>query len=178
MRCGNGPENGHAPPNNSHPCCRRLVARRSFPCGRATAIWSGCAAGSGGRILRGDVRRFPPLSEAPSAQCNACIGWPAQRPRCPHRTANRGWRVPPGGERDCACGEPAPTEGQRPSRADGAPEQTAAAPPERAAALFWPDAADDLVGYVLFPKGNDRFWAHGYDSIVAAAFAASDADDR
>src|SRR5262245_57090592 len=58
------------------------------------------------------------------------------------------------------------------------PEQTTAAPPERAAALFWPDAADDLVGYVLFPKGNDRFWAHGYDSIVAAAFAASDADDR
>src|SRR5262249_59502668 len=51
-------------------------------------------------------------------------------------------------------------------------------PPERTAALFWPDAADDLVGYVLFPKGNDRFWAHGYDSIVAAAFAASDADDR
>jgi hypothetical protein len=31
---------------------------------------------------------------------------------------------------------------------------------------------------VLFPKGNDGFWAHGYDSIVAAAFAASDADDR
>src|SRR5499433_4056264 len=58
------------------------------------------------------------------------------------------------------------------------PEQTTAAPPERAAALFWPDAADDLVGYVLFPKGNDRFWAHGYDSIVAAAFAASDADER
>jgi LTXXQ motif family protein len=58
------------------------------------------------------------------------------------------------------------------------PEQTAAAPPERTAAMFWPDAADDLVGYVLFPKGNGRFWAHGYDSIVAAAFAASDADDR
>jgi len=58
------------------------------------------------------------------------------------------------------------------------PEQTAAAPPERTAAIFWPDAADDVVGYVLFPKGNDRFWAHGYDSIVAAAFAASDADDR
>lgn len=58
------------------------------------------------------------------------------------------------------------------------PEQAAAAPPERTAAIFWPDAAGDLVGYVLFPKGNDRFWAHGYDSIVAAAFAASDADDR
>src|SRR5215470_5507912 len=58
------------------------------------------------------------------------------------------------------------------------PEQTTAAPPERAPAMFWPDAAADLVAYVLFPKGNDRFWAHGYDSIVAAAFAASDADDR
>src|SRR5262249_37462638 len=58
------------------------------------------------------------------------------------------------------------------------PEQAAAAAAERTAAIFWPDAADDLVGYVLFPKGNDRFWAHGYDSIVAAAFAASDADDR
>lgn len=58
------------------------------------------------------------------------------------------------------------------------PEQTAAAPPERTAAIFWPDAAADLVGYVLFPNGNDRFWAHGYDSIVAGAFAASDADDR
>src|SRR5215471_2787542 len=58
------------------------------------------------------------------------------------------------------------------------PEQTAAAPPERAPAIFWPDAAADLVAYVLFPKGNDRFWAHGYDSIVAAAFAASDADER
>src|SRR5215467_4132723 len=57
------------------------------------------------------------------------------------------------------------------------PEQTAAAPPERAPAIFWPDAAADLVAYVLFPKGNDRFWAHGYDSMVAAAFAASDADD-
>src|SRR5215831_12637285 len=58
------------------------------------------------------------------------------------------------------------------------PEQTTAAPPERAPTIFWPDAAADLVAYVLFPKGNDRFWAHGYDSIVAAAFAASDADER
>src|SRR5262249_29698069 len=54
----------------------------------------------------------------------------------------------------------------------------AAAPPERTAAIFWPDAAADLVGYVFFPEGNDRFWAHGYDSIVAAAFAPSHADDR
>jgi len=34
------------------------------------------------------------------------------------------------------------------------------------------------VDYVFFPKGNDRFWAHGYDSIVYAAFAASDLDDQ
>jgi hypothetical protein len=50
--------------------------------------------------------------------------------------------------------------------------------PERTAAMFWPDAADDLVQYVLFPKGNDRFWQHGYDSIVDAAFASSAVDDR
>src|SRR6516225_9220772 len=57
-------------------------------------------------------------------------------------------------------------------------EPTAAVSPERTAAIFWPDAAADLVDYVLFPKGNDRFWAHGYDSIVYAAFAASDLDDQ
>jgi LTXXQ motif family protein len=72
----------------------------------------------------------------------------------------------------------APPKASAPPEQAAPPEQTAAAPPERTAAIFWPDAADDLVGYVLFPKGNDRFWAHGYDSIVAAAFAASDADDR
>jgi hypothetical protein len=49
---------------------------------------------------------------------------------------------------------------------------------KRMAAMFWPDAADDLVQYVLFPKGNDRFWQHGYDSIVGAAFAGSAIDDR
>jgi hypothetical protein len=47
----------------------------------------------------------------------------------------------------------------------------------RTAAMFWPDAADDLVQYVVFPKGNDRFWQHGYDSIVDAAFAGSAIDD-
>jgi hypothetical protein len=58
------------------------------------------------------------------------------------------------------------------------PEQTAPISPEQTAAIFWPDAAADLVDYVFFPKGNDRFWAHGYDSIVYAAFAASDLDDQ
>jgi hypothetical protein len=67
-----------------------------------------------------------------------------------------------------------------------APEQTAALPaerttpppPEQTAAIFWPDAASDLLQYVLFPTGNDRFWSYGYDAIVQAAFAPSDVDDR
>src|SRR5215831_20190622 len=80
-----------------------------------------------------------------------------------------------------AAAPAAPPEQTAPAPSDQTaavpPEQMAAAPPERAPAIFWPDAAADLVAYVLFPKGNDRFWAHGYDSMVAAAFAASDADD-
>src|SRR5262245_6261579 len=44
------------------------------------------------------------------------------------------------------------------------PEQTAAAPPERTVARFWPDAAADLVAYVFFPTGNDRFWPNATDS--------------
>jgi len=66
------------------------------------------------------------------------------------------------------------------------PDQTAALPPERmaptpgeqTAAIFWPDAARDLVEYVLLPRGNDHFWAYGYDAIVQAAFAPSNVDDR
>ena len=38
--------------------------------------------------------------------------------------------------------------------------------PDRTAALFWPDAAADLVEYLFFPNGNDRFWAYGYDTVV------------
>src|SRR5262249_6701731 len=81
-----------------------------------------------------------------------------------------------------AAAPAAPPEQTAPAPSDQTaavpPEQMAAAPPERAPALFWPDAAADLVAYVLFPKGNDRFWAHGYDSIVAAAFATSDSADQ
>src|SRR6516225_1754346 len=58
------------------------------------------------------------------------------------------------------------------------PERAAPIPPERTAAIFWPDAARDLVEYVLLPAGNDRFWAYGYDAIVQGAFAPSDAGDR
>jgi LTXXQ motif family protein len=50
--------------------------------------------------------------------------------------------------------------------------------PERMAATFWPDATADLADYVLLPSGNSRFWTHGYDSIVEAAFAGSDAADQ
>jgi hypothetical protein len=39
--------------------------------------------------------------------------------------------------------------------------------------VFWPDASADLIDYLFFPKGNDRFWAYGYGTIVGAAFAAS-----
>src|SRR5260370_1014238 len=66
------------------------------------------------------------------------------------------------------------------------PDQTAALPPERAtplppertAAIFWPDAARDLVDYVLFPPSTDRFWADGSDAILQGAFAPSDVGDR
>jgi hypothetical protein len=58
------------------------------------------------------------------------------------------------------------------------PERATSIPPERTAAIFWPDAARDLVEYVLLPAGNDRFWAYGYDAIVQTAFAPSDVDDR
>jgi hypothetical protein len=64
----------------------------------------------------------------------------------------------------------APTERSAP------PESTASA--QQTAAIFWPDAAADLADYVLFANGNDRFWSYGYDAIVAAAFAASDAEKQ
>jgi len=36
--------------------------------------------------------------------------------------------------------------------------------------LFWPQLADDLFDYVLWPSGNDdRLWAYGYNDIVAGA---------
>src|SRR5215470_9064156 len=77
------------------------------------------------------------------------------------------WRAAVGAPRPAARTPAEPT-------AAVPPERTAPVSSERTAAIFWPDAAADLVDYVLFPKGNDRFWAHGYDSIVYAAFAASD----
>ena len=89
------------------------------------------------------------------------------------------WRAAIGAPRPAARAPAEPTAAVPPERtAPVSPEQTAPTSPERTAAIFWPDAAADLVDYVLFPKGNDRFWEHGYDSIVYAAFAASDLDDQ
>jgi hypothetical protein len=67
-------------------------------------------------------------------------------------------------------------------RTDGAArsEQPPAAStaPERAGPVFWPRASDDLLDYAFFPKGKDEgFWAIGYSSILAGAFASSNADD-
>ena len=88
------------------------------------------------------------------------------------------WRAVIGAPRPAVRAPAEPTEAVPPERtAPVSPEQTAPISPERTAAIFWPDAAADLVDYVLFPKGNDRFWAHGYDSMVYAAFAASELDD-
>jgi hypothetical protein len=56
------------------------------------------------------------------------------------------------------------------------PEHTAS--PERIAAIFWPYAAADLADYVLFANGNGRFWTHGYDTIVSAAFAPAGVEDQ
>jgi len=68
---------------------------------------------------------------------------------------------------------------QPPANPPQAPQDTSAQrAPEPMAATFWPDAAADLADYVLLPSGNSRFWTHGYDSMVEAAFAGSDAADQ
>src|SRR5262245_15937247 len=77
------------------------------------------------------------------------------------------WRAAVGAPRPTARTPVEPTAAVPPERtAPVSPEQAGAISPERTASIFWPDAATDLVDYVLFPKGNDSFWAHGYDSIV------------
>ena len=65
-----------------------------------------------------------------------------------------------------------------PNPPQGPQDTSAQRAPERMAAVYWPDAAADLADYVLLPSGSSRFWTHGYDSIVEAAFAASDGADQ
>ena len=102
------------------------------------------------------------------------VGWRSARVARIER-----WRAAVSAHRPSVRAPAEPTAAVPPERtAPVSPEQTAPISSERTAAIFWPDAAADLVEYVFFPKGNDRFWAHGYDSIVYAAFAASDLDDR
>ena len=111
--CGNRPEIGHAPLDDSHPWCPRFVACPFFRCGRPGEIWSGRGAGSRGGIFRGDIRRLPAFLQAPSPQRIASIGWPPQRRRCAHRTAR--------------CGRRASTRGERRSRTDGISRPAASA---------------------------------------------------
>ena len=92
-----------------------------------------------------------------------------------HRRVARGERRQAAGVARAAAGAPLAAANAPQSPAKAAPEVS----PERSAAIFWPDAAADLADYVLFANGNDRFWSHGYDTIVDAAFAApAGADQR
>jgi hypothetical protein len=118
----------------------------------------------------GDARpRFGPgaILGAVAAPLGAVLGGarPAFAQRVRHRGETRG-------ETDSSDGR----------RTDGAArsEQPPAAStaPERAGPVFWPRASDDLLDYAFFPKGKDEgFWAIGYSSILAGAFASSNADD-
>src|SRR5215472_5521313 len=60
------------------------------------------------------------------------------------------WRAAVGAPRPAAR---APAERTAPV----SPDQAAPISLEHTAAIVWPDAAADLVDYVFFPKGNDRF---------------------
>jgi LTXXQ motif family protein len=81
----------------------------------------------------------------------------------------RQWTIP-------ILGAVALSIGQPPAAATAQP--AASSQGARAEAVFWPSAADDLVGYAFFPRGtNDRFWAFGYGAILRGAFADSDAAD-
>src|SRR5580692_10975121 len=45
--------------------------------------------------------------------------------------------------------------------------------------LFWPQLADDLFDYVLWPSGSDdHFWAHGYNDIVMGALRSDARESR
>ena len=99
----------------------------------------------------------------------------SRSPRHASRSAARSDRRP-------AAGAPPPPV-SAPQSATTAPIERSAPPertasPQQSAAVFWPDAAADLVDYVLFANGNNRFWSYGYDTIVAAGFAASDAEKQ
>jgi hypothetical protein len=94
----------------------------------------------------------------------------AVRASAGHRSVARGERRHAAGVARAAAGAPL--------AAANAPQSPPEVSRERGAAIFWPDAAADLADYVLFANGNDRFWSYGYDTIVAAAFAAPAGGDQ
>ena len=98
-----------------------------------------------------------------------------QRHKAVHASASQ--RSVARGERRHAAGLARAAAGA-PLAAANAPQSPPEVSPERSAAIFWPDAAADLADYVLFANGNDRFWSYGYDTIVAAAFAAPAGGDQ
>jgi LTXXQ motif family protein len=50
---------------------------------------------------------------------------------------------------------------------------------EPSAEVFWPDAAADLVQYLIYPRGqSERFWTYDYAKILGAAFAAGPVADE
>src|SRR5262249_50506893 len=140
----------------------------------------------------------PPAAEArlrfgPGAVLGAVAGMfggfrLAGRHRHHRSTATHASRSPRHASRSAARSDRRPAAGTPPPPVS-APQSATAAPtehsaprestaPQQTTAIFWPDAAADLVDYLLFANGNNRFWPYGYDTIVVAAFAASDAEKQ
>jgi LTXXQ motif family protein len=50
------------------------------------------------------------------------------------------------------------------------PNTATAAPMAASAPVFWPQLADDVFDYILWPSGkDDRLWVYGYDDLVQGA---------
>jgi hypothetical protein len=59
---------------------------------------------------------------------------------------------------------------QTPGESDSPAQTTTAAPMGTNGPTFWPQLADDVFDYILWPSGkDDRLWAYGYDEIVGGA---------
>jgi hypothetical protein len=59
---------------------------------------------------------------------------------------------------------------QTPSETEPQTGTTTAAPMGTNGPVFWPQLADDVLDYILWPSGkDDRLWAYGYDDIVGGA---------
>jgi LTXXQ motif family protein len=70
--------------------------------------------------------------------------------------------------RERQANAPAQTPGE--SDAPAQTGTTTAAPMGTSGPTFWPQLADDVFDYVLWPSGkDDRLWTYGYDEIVGGA---------